>query len=165
MKDQRDVQLLNSCINLYERASSAKVNWGKSEALQVGQWANGEVPRLPGNLRWGREGLKVWGVFLGTEDFQRQNWEGPVDGVRTRLSKWIWLLPRLSYRGRVHVVNNLVASALWHKLAVLPPPQGLIAEIQKAVVNFFWLGLHWLKSAVLYLPIQEGVQGLVDIAS
>ncbi|XP_075968244.1 adhesion G-protein coupled receptor G6 [Anarhichas minor] len=50
-------------------------------------------------------------------------------------------------------------------LVVLPPPQGLIKDIQRTVVDFFWSGLHWLRSAVLYLPVQEGGQGLVDIAS
>ncbi len=35
-----------------------------------------------------------------------------------------------SYRGRILVTNNLVASTLWHKLMVLQPPVGLIEEIQ-----------------------------------
>uniref|UniRef100_A0A8C2X602 Reverse transcriptase domain-containing protein n=1 Tax=Cyclopterus lumpus TaxID=8103 RepID=A0A8C2X602_CYCLU len=165
VKDQRDVDVLGSTLALYERASSAKVNWGKSEALQVGQWLNKETPKLQGSIRWGRQDLKVLGVFLGTEEFQRQNWEGAMERVCTRLSKWKWLLPQLSYRGRVLIVNNLVASTLWHRLVVLPPPQGLIERIHRAVVDFFWSGLHWLRSAVLYLPVQEGGQGLVDIAS
>ena len=165
VKDQRDVNILGSSFVLFERASSAKVNWEKSEALQVGQWLSKETPKLPGNIRWGRQGLKVLGVFLGTEEFQKQNWEGAMERVCARLAKWRWLLTQLSYRGRVLIVNNLVASALWHRLVVLPPPQGLIEGIQRAVVDFFWSGLHWLRAAVLYLPVQEGGQGLVDIAS
>lgn len=39
VRDQRDVELLGSSLDLYERASSAKVNLEKSEALRVGQWA------------------------------------------------------------------------------------------------------------------------------
>ena len=65
------------------------------------------------------------------------------------------MLPQLSYRGRVLIVNNLVASTLWHSLS---------EGIQRAAVDFFWSGLHWLRSAILYLPMQEG-QGLVDIAA
>ncbi len=33
------------------------------------------------------------------------------------------------------------------------------------MVEFFWSGQHWLKASVLYLPLQEGGQGLVDIRS
>lgn len=61
------------------------------------------------------------GVFFGREEFEKKNWEGAVDKVCTGLSKWKWLLPQLSYRGGVLIVNNLIASALWHRLTVLPP--------------------------------------------
>lgn len=32
--------------------------------------------------------MKILGVFLGTEEFERKNWEGVLDKVCTRLSKW-----------------------------------------------------------------------------
>ncbi|KAI3373352.1 hypothetical protein L3Q82_006652 [Scortum barcoo] len=39
-------------------------------------------------------------------------------------------------------------------------------EIRKAIlVNFFWDRLHWLPQAVLFLPKEEGGQGLVHLAS
>ncbi len=50
-------------------------------------------------------------------------------------------------------------SALWHKFTVLQQ------DIQRMLVNFFWSGQHWVRSAVLFLPVQEGGQGLVDIRS
>ncbi|TWW77693.1 Transposon TX1 uncharacterized 149 kDa protein ORF 2 [Takifugu flavidus] len=109
-RDQGDVDNLIDSLDLYQEASSAKVNWEKSEALQVGPWA---------------------------ETFEKKNWEGAVEQVCTRLSK----------------------------LTVLPSPAGLIERVQKLIVDFFWSGQHWLRSAVLYLPVQEGGQGLVDIAS
>ena len=164
VRDERDVVFLGDSLEIYGRASSAKVNWGKSQALQVGQWADKVMPKLPGNLSWGKQGMEVLGVFLGTE-FQRKNWEGVMERVCARLSKWKWLLPQLSYRWRVLIVNNLVASTLWHRLIVLPPPRGQIEGIQRAAVDFFWSGLHWLRSVILYLPVQKGGQGLVDIAA
>lgn len=71
----------------------------------------------------------------------------------------------MSYRGRALVINNLVAAALWHKLTILPPPRGLLPNVQKVLVDTFWSGQHWLKAAVLYLPLQEGGQGLIDLES
>uniref|UniRef100_A0A3B3WLD2 Reverse transcriptase domain-containing protein n=1 Tax=Poecilia mexicana TaxID=48701 RepID=A0A3B3WLD2_9TELE len=117
---------LQHCLELYEKASSAKVNWEKSSALKVGPWKNNNLPVLPGNIHWVDQGLKFLGVHLGTEAVLTKNWEGVMERVCARLSKWKWLLPQLSYRGRVLVVNNLVASALWHKLTVLTPPSSLI---------------------------------------
>ncbi len=163
LRSENDVQVLTDTLKSYGKASTARVNWDKSDALWCG--SDSSSPRLPGRLQWGFSGLKYLGVSLGKEDFKRINWEGLVDKVRARLSRWHWLLPQLSYRGRVLVCNNLVASSLWHKMTVLEPPKELVENVQKHLVNFFWSGQHWLKASVLYLPRQEGGQGLVDINS
>ncbi|KAI4886392.1 hypothetical protein NFI96_001747 [Prochilodus magdalenae] len=166
IRNSEDVDALKASLSIYERASSARLNWGKTKAVWCGPRAGGRpLPPLPGAIEWDRKGFKVLGVWLGTEDVKIKNWEGLVEKVRARLSRWSWLLPQLSYRGRVLIANNLIASALWHKFTVLNPPGGLIKDIQKALVDFFWSGQHWLRAAVLYLPVQEGGQGLIDIRS
>lgn len=80
-----------------------------------------------------------------------------------RLSKWKWLLPELSSRGRVLLGNNPAASTLWHRNIVMEPPEELISNILWAAVNFFWNGQCRICALVLYLPVQEGGQGLVDV--
>ncbi|KAJ3605666.1 hypothetical protein NHX12_027711 [Muraenolepis orangiensis] len=165
VSSQRDVQCLQDTLSLYERASSARVNWAKSSALLFGCWREQVVPSLPGGLQWETEGLKVLGVFLGTEAFKARNWEGAKEKVCARLSKWKWLLPHMSYRGRVLVANTLVASTLWHRLMALTPPRNLVSSIQQEIVDFFWSGRHWVRAAALYLPLAEGGQGLICIQS
>ncbi|KAK3546765.1 hypothetical protein QTP70_035205, partial [Hemibagrus guttatus] len=147
-----------------EVLSSAKVNWVKSEAILVGEWG-GERPTLPGGLVWKKDGFKYLGVYLGNIEFLNKNWEGTVEHVKGRLSRWKWLIPRMSYRGRTLVINNLAASFLWHKLACMDPPLNLLASIQALLVDFFWDGLHWIPQSVLHLPKEEGGQGLVQLAS
>ena len=80
VSSQGDVQCLQDTLSLFEKASSARVNWAKSEALLVGQWRSQAVPSLPGGLEWGKEGLKVLGLFLGTEGFQNKWTLGCLDG-------------------------------------------------------------------------------------
>ncbi|KAK3532262.1 hypothetical protein QTP86_013899, partial [Hemibagrus guttatus] len=85
--------------------------------------------------------------------------------VKGKLSRWKRLVPRMSYRGRTLVINNLAASFLWHKLTCVDPPPNLRASIQALLVDFFWDGLHWIPQSVLHLPKEEGGQGLVQLAS
>lgn len=162
---QTDIQILEQKLALYEQASSAKVNWSKCDGLILGEWKNKEQPTLPVGLKWSSEGLKFLGVFFGSNDFQKRNWEGLVEKISARLSRWKWVQPQLSYRGRTLVANNLVASMLWHRCTVIEPPDAVIKEIQKRLVNFFWGGFHWTRSAVLFLPVSEGGQGLIDLRS
>ncbi|KAI4874448.1 hypothetical protein NFI96_005558 [Prochilodus magdalenae] len=45
------------------------------------------------------------------------------------------------------------------------PPLNLLADVQAMLVDFFWDRLHWLPQGILYLPKDEGGQGLVHLAS
>ncbi|KAK3541356.1 hypothetical protein QTP86_023072 [Hemibagrus guttatus] len=161
---QEDVNVLAAILNDFQILSSAKVNWTKSEAILVGEWGGGQ-PSLPGGLAWKRGGFKYLGVYLGTNEFLNKNWEGSVEHVKGRLSRWKRLVPKMSYRGRTLVINNLAASSLWRKLACVDPPPNLLANIQAQLVDFFLDGLHWIPQSVLHLPKEEGGQGLVQLTS
>ena len=75
------------------------------------------------------------------------------------------LLPHMSYRGRVLIINYLVASALWHRLKCLEPHAGLLQKVQTVIFYFFWDKLHWVPQCVLYPQKEEGGQGLVHLGS
>lgn len=96
------------------------MNWIKSEALLFWNWL-GLKPKLPEGLAWRKGGFKYLGVVLGDEADMMKNWEGVLEKVKGRLAKWKWLAPNISYRGQILIVNNLVASSLWHKMACLDP--------------------------------------------
>ena len=156
IRNQGEVDNLTESLTLYQKASSAKVNRDKSEALLIGQWTDRQTPKLPGDLGWGRQGLRVLGVSLGTEEYERRNWEGVLEKVCARLTKWKWLLPQLSYRGRVLIANNLVTSALWHRLTVLTTPRGLINAIPERDRELF---LVWAALDTGLCPVSAGAGG------
>ena len=43
--------------------------------------------------------------------------------------------------------------------------RGLIEDIQRATLDLFWSGKHWIQTFALYLPGSEGGQGLISIQS
>ncbi len=96
---------------------------------------------------------------------QWKNWEGVVEKIQGRLEKWKWLLSKMSSRGRILVINNLIASSLWHKLACIDPPPQLLGKIQAILVDFFWDRLHWVQQSILFLPREGGGQGLIHLQS
>jgi len=85
--------------------------------------------------------------------------------MKGRLDKWKFILPNVSYRGRTLIINNLVASSFWHRLACVYPSPQFLVEVQTALVNFFWDKLQWVPQSVLYLPKDEGRQGLIHLQS
>lgn len=73
----------------------------------------------------------------------QKNWMGTVEKLKSRLKKWKWVIPNLSHRGRTLVINNLVASSLWHRMACIDPPAYLLGKIQSVLLDFFcYTGYH-----------------------
>lgn len=151
---------LKTIVVCFERLSSAKVNWTKSRALAVGDELIKQLV-LPGGLVWRRGVLKYLGVHLCDETFSSKNWDCFfLEKVEGCLKAWKWILPDLSFKGCVLIINNLVSSMLWHRLAVLDPPINLLSKVQAIIVDFFWV-----PQSVFFLPKQEGGHGLVHLAS
>ncbi len=111
VKGQSDIDLLKEILNNFGIISSAKVNWSKSEAIAGGKWSHG-LPELPGGLFWKRDGLKYLGLYVGNYLILSKNWDGVLEKVKGRLQKWKWLLPKMYFRGRVVIINTLVASVV-----------------------------------------------------
>ncbi len=85
--------------------------------------------------------------------------------MKGRLDKWNFLVPKMSYKGQLLVINNLVASSLWHRLSCIDPPADLLSKIRSCLVDFFWDKLHWVPKSILYRPKEEGGFGLVHLQS
>lgn len=75
---------------------------------------------------------------MGDEKIMQRNWENVLENVEGRLERWKWILPKMYFRGRALIINNLVASSLWHRLSVLEPPEGVLGKIQVKMIHFFW---------------------------
>ena len=115
VRTQEDFTKLGEIVRDLGILWAAKVNWEKSEALAVGRCKRGLL-KLPGVIKWKRDGFKYLGVFLGSKNVMGKNWEGIFEKLKGKLKKWKWVLPQLSFRGRTLIINNLVASQLWHKI-------------------------------------------------
>ena len=115
--------------------------------------------------RWKRGGIKYLGVFVGSKDYMKINWEITLEIVEGRVRKWRWIFPKLSYKGWVLVLNNLVSSMLLHRLTCVDPPPDLLPKVQAIWVNAFWDELHLLPQSLLCLQKEEGGHGLMHLAS
>ena len=73
-------------VDRFRGISSAKVNWEKSCALQIGKWSGG-IMALPGGLEWWKEGFKYLGVYLGDEGTMENKLEWGVEKAEGRM-RW-----------------------------------------------------------------------------
>ncbi len=91
------------------------------------------------------------------------NVEGAFEKVKGRLDKWNLLVPKMSYKGRLLIIHNLVASTLWHRLSCIDPPVDRLFKIQSCLVDLFWDKLHWVpKVFFTFLKKKEGLDRCIN---
>lgn len=73
VRSQENIFQLSKHLDYFQKASSARVNWNKTEALLFGQWQEEASPHLPQQCHWNTEGLKILGIFFGTPQFMMKN--------------------------------------------------------------------------------------------
>ena len=131
----------------YEKASGAKINKDKSEGLWLGSFKNGLDSPLC--FSWKKKSLKILGLYFGTEDTNKLNWEPQV-------SKFTKTLDLIS-KSREH-------SALWYTASVFPIPQWAVKQLNEKFWHFFFNGkrLPFPRSQAK-LPCQEGSLNVLDI--
>ena len=159
-----DFEKLHKWLEIYEKASNAKINMVKSEGLWAGRWKNRQDRPL--GMKYNNVGLKMLGTYIGnTVAYAENNWKDTLEKIDTRLNHWNQFAKALSFRGRVLVINQLCASKLWHRLITMAPSTGLLNQLQTKFNDFFWQGRHWVARDVLYQPVVNGGQGLVHLES
>ena len=111
-----DILAVKMAVARYEKVAGAKVNFDKSEGLQLGAWM-GSVP-LPGPFRRSDGPVHVLGVWFGPGLQLERNWlevqakvEAQVDG---------WLRRRLTLKGRAEVCAVYIFPLILYRLSVLP---------------------------------------------
>ena len=150
-------------INLYERATGARINMIKTEGLLCGSLRHLDAGPPDIAIKWNNDKIKILGIWLGNNDTDRENWSSKLDKFRATLS--LWKHRDLSFRGKVCVINQLAASVLWYTASILVMPEWVKKQLEQDLWSFFWGHKSFLvDKQTCRLPVDRGGQGVVDFS-
>lgn len=142
-------------LELYERASGAKINMEKCKGLWAGlfktrndqllgfDWYNDYIPE------------KILGLYHGNIDCTQMNLTAKLSKIEGIINAWTHR--DLSFRGKALVINGLLTSTLWYMATTLHIPEESIRDLETVIYNFFWSGkAHLVNRDILSLPLCEG---------
>ncbi len=148
------------CVQDFEMASGAKINKGKSNGIWLGRYKNRSDN--PYNLKWGREALKILGVFHGPILKEKETWDPRVNKFIKTLD--LWTSRDLSLRGRAVVANQLASSVFWYTAAIYPLPQWALKKINDKLWKFIYQNKKDpIKRTQARLPYELGGLNIIDI--
>nr|XP_055049577.1 LINE-1 retrotransposable element ORF2 protein [Misgurnus anguillicaudatus] len=157
-----DITSLRRAMDLtdwYGRASGAKLNRSKSEALLFGPWGNIDTGQLDVDFK--TTDLKILGVKFDKEGGGRGNWTDLLGKVRKRLG--FWGLRQLTIEGKILIFKSVILPLILLVCSVFSPPRSFLVELERAVFYFVW-GSKWerLKREVFKKRPENGGKGLPD---
>jgi exonuclease III len=143
----------------YGRASGAKLNRSKSEALLFGPWGNVDTGGL--DLDFKDNDLKILGVKFDREGGGQGNWTDMLGKVRQRLG--FWGLRQLTFEGKILIFKAVILPLILLVCSVFSPPRRFLVNLERAVFYFLW-GSKWerLKREVVKKRKENGGKGLPD---
>ena len=118
-------------LDLYEKASGAKVNREKCEGLWLD--SNQNWTDKPLGFKWQSDKIKVLGIHIGNMDLCHTIWDEKIDKFTRTLN--LWKMPDLSLKGKRTVINILAAACLWYPAYVCHIPDWAMKKL-----NDFSLG-------------------------
>ncbi|KAM9316586.1 LOW QUALITY PROTEIN: uncharacterized protein PAF06_007630 [Gastrophryne carolinensis] len=130
--DQRSISALVQTCEDFGRASGAKVNCGKSEAMLFGKWQL--TSPVPFNVK--PDYIKILGVWFGKEGAALKSWEGRIAKMNQKFG--LWSLRNLTIEGKTLVLRSEILPVLQYLAQAWPPWAKTRKPIAKAVFYFIW---------------------------
>ncbi|KAM4034628.1 uncharacterized protein ACNLHF_021291 [Anomaloglossus baeobatrachus] len=158
--DRRSVDTLVQTCETFGRASGAKVNCGKSEAMLFGDWQPASSAPFPFSIQ--PDFIKVLGVWFGKEGAALKSWEERLTKITQRIG--LWSLRRLTCEGKALVLRNEVLPVLQYTAQAWPPLATVCRAITRTVFHFVWGSkMDRVKRSIMYKDPRKGGKGVPDI--
>jgi hypothetical protein len=158
-----DVSRLCDWLEVYARATGARIHWGKSQGVWLG--APFAVPPAMARLPWAApsDAITYLGVPVSATAPLETAWEAVVGKFEATLAAWRHR--GLSSWGRLTVLRSLATSRLWHVASVTPLPPDLLTRIERACFLFFWAGKRAgaVRRSVAKQPVDRGGLGMFSL--
>ena len=147
-------------MELYEKASSSKINLSESQALWVGGYKNRYDK--PGNMVWLNLYIKILGKNFNNFIPDNSIWDKISVNITKRIH--IWTRLRLSLRGRRLIINQILLSKLSSIAQIYTIPKYIKKESEKRLYDILREAkkIH-PRRHLIQLPIWKGEVGILDI--
>ncbi len=132
---QTDLDKIQEIIQLYCKASGAKINKKKSEVIL---FQSNDPPLFNLEDYTLKEFTKYLGVMIGNNIPSKLIWENIIKKMRAIIA--LWKRRNLSIQGRSLVAKSLILSKIWYIATNQVIPIEVLKEIKDIVYEYIWEG-------------------------
>jgi len=150
--DMVSVDLWFEALELFGKASGAKVNKNKTQGVLLG--AMKRLRNRSQEIVWGNN-IEVLGFSLSINRDRKEYWKLKLAKVG-RLLK-VWAMRNLTLRGKVYLIKCYGINVIQHCLAAITVPDEIITQLESMFWKFLWGdGRERAKRHVCMRKIEDG---------
>ena len=138
LSDMNSVKETFSVLELYGKASGAKLNRTKSEIMALGRSKIGQKDLDDLQIKNCKDVIQLLGIWIGKDKklCETLNWEDKINKITKILA--FWKSRYLTIHGKISVISSLLMSKLWYTLMVVDIPDRYCQIIRKKCLEFLW---------------------------
>ena len=129
-------------FDIFERITGMKISYEKTTIYRIGAARNSQATFYSTRkIKWTDKPLNILGVMVTheTDNVIQLNYEELV--VKSKNIIKVWKMRDLTLIGKILILNTLVASLFYYRMAVLPSiTDNLISQMKQMFVDFIWSG-------------------------
>ena len=155
-----DFAIIQDAVKCYEKATGAKLNSRKSQALPIGGWSQ---PATALGIDF-HDHVTILGITYGTTIIKsiKDSWAGVVQSVRAQARKAY--ARTLCLAQRIQYVHLCLLAKIWYLAQILPPTKAHVQQLTTVCTWFIWQGaIFRVPVSILQLPKEQGGWALANI--
>ncbi len=149
-----------SIIDVYAKASGAKINRKKTKIMALGEWKN--RIEITSGVKWTSEPIKALGVFQG-HNVDIVTIVGSItENITKKLERW--RNRNLTLQGKVYLVKSIGISKLSHMVVSQILPKVCVSSINSVIYQFLWDKPRGLVNRVIcQQPKERGGLNMINL--
>ena len=162
---EEDLTKVAQIFKDFESLSGMVLSKAKTKILGLGQWREKE----DWILQWARpvDEMKAFGVTFQntTTKTLRASWKDCQESIKKCMMAW-GARSIQNIQQKAFIISTYALSKIWYLGQVLPPPEGVVQEVEKVCRRYLWQGrLEHLAWEELWTNKAEGGLGIPNIRS
>ena len=139
---EKNIDRLLNEMHEFQEYSGMKINFEKSKAFKIGPCRYSDAKFITQRtIAWTQEPVKILGIWIhpDSQKLFQYNYFDTLKKCRVILKQWS--TRKISWLGKITVINSLIASMFAYKLRTLPsPPKSFYGEFKHMITEFLWDG-------------------------
>jgi hypothetical protein len=161
VQDIQSLKVVFYILEQFSKCAGLKANRDKTQAIGIGTSSN---YRHDIGIKWPESSVKFLGVEINNDynKMVEENFNNKLNRIQELAN--MWCLRKMTLKGKVTVINSLLASQLIYLGTVYHTPKWVIKKYKEITMNFLWDNKPpKVKCANLISDTEDGGLKLLDI--